>query len=250
MSDDNNFYEAFWDQKSDGWSPQDKSISTLERTLFIDNFPKGGLILDYGCGDGSHSGVCLKAEGFKYVGVDIAESALDACRKKTLEVVKFNADFTIPIAGQSADGVVCFEVMEHVFEPAKALNEIARLLKPGCALVGSVPNVAFIGNRLLLLLGIFNPGGSPLTSLRRPWADPHIRFFSCRATKSFLEEGGFNNIVVMGAEFSFLYLPRLYKATGILRKLLSVIGKPIAWLGLKVPSMFSPRVYFVARKAH
>jgi SAM-dependent methyltransferase len=38
---------------------------------------------------------------------------------------------SLPIADQCIDGVVCLEVIEHVPDPALALKEIARVLRPG-----------------------------------------------------------------------------------------------------------------------
>lgn len=37
----------------------------------------------------------------------------------------------LPIADQCVDGVICLEVIEHVPDPACAVKEIARVLKPG-----------------------------------------------------------------------------------------------------------------------
>jgi SAM-dependent methyltransferase len=45
----------------------------------------------------------------------------------------------LPFADDSFDGAVTFQVLEHVSEPDRALNEIARVLVPGGTLVGSVP---------------------------------------------------------------------------------------------------------------
>ncbi|MCP1373433.1 class I SAM-dependent methyltransferase [Dyella lutea] len=38
---------------------------------------------------------------------------------------------SLPLADQCVDGVVCLEVIEHVPDPARAITEIARVLKPG-----------------------------------------------------------------------------------------------------------------------
>lgn len=38
---------------------------------------------------------------------------------------------SLPLTDQCVDGVVCLEVIEHVPDPARALKEIARVLKPG-----------------------------------------------------------------------------------------------------------------------
>ena len=45
----------------------------------------------------------------------------------------------LPIADQCADGVVCLEVIEHVPDPARAVMEIARVLKPGGTAWVSMP---------------------------------------------------------------------------------------------------------------
>jgi ubiquinone/menaquinone biosynthesis C-methylase UbiE len=45
----------------------------------------------------------------------------------------------LPFGDASVDAVVLSEVLEHVAEPAEALREIHRILRPGGRLVGSVP---------------------------------------------------------------------------------------------------------------
>lgn len=45
----------------------------------------------------------------------------------------------LPIADNSVDAVACFEVMEHLSDPDRALSEIRRVLKPGGMAVLSMP---------------------------------------------------------------------------------------------------------------
>lgn len=45
----------------------------------------------------------------------------------------------LPFATESAGGVICKEVLEHVFEPERAVAEMHRVLKPGGLLYCSVP---------------------------------------------------------------------------------------------------------------
>lgn len=45
----------------------------------------------------------------------------------------------LPLADQCVDGVVCLEVIEHVPDPARAIKEIARVLKPGGTAWVSMP---------------------------------------------------------------------------------------------------------------
>lgn len=249
MAQKKDFYDEFWTEtEAAGWTPRDREIAPFERGLFHSRIRPQGYVLDFGCGDGSHSAPYLTSAGFRYVGIDVSDRALKSCSEAGYDVLKFNSDFSIPSRRDVFDAVICFEVLEHVFEPRDAGEEILRVLKPGGVLIGSVPNIAFLGNRALLAFGMFCPGGSPLTSLKRPWADPHIRFFTPTTIEAFLREVGFADIEVIGTDFSLLLLPRLYKSTGILRGVLKAISYPIAALGRAYPSLFTSRVYFVARK--
>lgn len=45
----------------------------------------------------------------------------------------------LPIAGDSCDAVICFNVLEHVLDYGAALSEMRRVLRPGGALYGRVP---------------------------------------------------------------------------------------------------------------
>mgnify|MGYP001370262344 CR=1 FL=1 len=47
----------------------------------------------------------------------------------------------LPVADGSFDAVVCTEVLEHVAEPARVLDELARVLRPGGTVLITVPFV-------------------------------------------------------------------------------------------------------------
>jgi ubiquinone/menaquinone biosynthesis C-methylase UbiE len=50
----------------------------------------------------------------------------------------------MPFPDASFGTVVCTEVLEHIPEPARALAEIERVLRPGGMLIGSVPAHSWI----------------------------------------------------------------------------------------------------------
>jgi SAM-dependent methyltransferase len=52
----------------------------------------------------------------------------------------------MPFENDSFDYVICFEIMEHVQNPFRAINEIHRVLKPGGKFVGSAPFMHEIHN--------------------------------------------------------------------------------------------------------
>jgi SAM-dependent methyltransferase len=50
----------------------------------------------------------------------------------------------IPAPDESFDAVLCSEVLEHVPDPTRALDEFARLLRPGGKLIITAPFASFV----------------------------------------------------------------------------------------------------------
>jgi SAM-dependent methyltransferase len=78
-------------------------------------------VLDVGCG-GKPYFPLFAPYAEEYVGVD----AVDGAAVDDVAVAE-----ELPYEDASFDVVVCTQVLEHVDEPARALSEIARVLKPG-----------------------------------------------------------------------------------------------------------------------
>jgi len=227
---------------------QEHPHNKFEENFLARLLPPGSRVLDFGCGDGCHVGAYITEGQHSYVGVDVSEAAVRACKRKGLDALCYSPDGPLPFQDETFDVVISFEVFEHLFNPQRAVAEILRILRNGGLFVGSVPNVVFMGNRLLMALGYFSPGGSPATSLKRPWVDPHIRFFAEKSLARFLRESGFEAVRILGASFSFTQFPLLYRSSGILKTALQHLSKPVGLLGQWYTSLFSPTLYFVARK--
>ncbi len=92
-----------------------------------------GTVVDLGCGTRPYEADIL-AHAARYVGVDW---------NKTLHGLQADvaADVSrpLPLRAGAADGVVAFEVLEHLPEPAMMLAEAHRVLAPGGVLLLSVP---------------------------------------------------------------------------------------------------------------
>lgn len=93
-----------------------------------------GVILDFGCGSKPYEQLFLNAE--KYIGIDIKVSGHN---HKDSKVDFFYNGETIPFEDNSFDCVVCFEVLEHVFNIDDVCREIARVLKPNGLFLGTIP---------------------------------------------------------------------------------------------------------------
>ena len=101
-------------------------------------------ILDAGCGTGS----ILKQLGnpAKNVGVDLAPEAVSFCRQRGLTNVQQADICALPFANASFDAVICSSVLYHqwVKDPAVAVRELHRVLRPGGLLLLNVPALRFL----------------------------------------------------------------------------------------------------------
>ncbi len=99
------------------------------------------VVADLGCGTGNVS-ECLSPYVERVVAVDSSLPMLDAARKRlsgraNIEFWAGNME-SLPLADGSVDVAVCVLVLHHLEEPAAAVREMARVLRPekgGVALV-------------------------------------------------------------------------------------------------------------------
>ena len=99
-------------------------------------------VLDAGCGIGYGTRLLAQGGAQRVTGVDIAADALREAEAQPLETAEYvEGDIQqLPFHDDSFDVVVCFEAIEHVPRPEEALDELARVLRPGGRLLVSSPN--------------------------------------------------------------------------------------------------------------
>jgi len=113
-------------------------------------------ILDVGCADGSRT--LRMAKYFmipttRTYGLDINKTYIDQCRNLFhVEMVDLEID-RIPYEDEKFDLVVCNQVLEHLKNYNKVLEEIIRVTKPGGYIMIGIPNLAHLINRFYLLFG-------------------------------------------------------------------------------------------------
>jgi ubiquinone/menaquinone biosynthesis C-methylase UbiE len=110
----------------------------------------GNRIVDIGCGEGITLEKLVKLyPGKQVIGIDSEPENIDICQKHGL-TVQYGTVYNLPFEAGSVDCVLFFEVIEHLNEPEKALEEIYRVLKPGGRLILIFPNDwMFMVSRLL-----------------------------------------------------------------------------------------------------
>lgn len=215
------YYDDYWSGTT-SWRPTDPLDDELRGWLSRTVRP-GLRVLDVGCGDGSRYGEDLARAGVRLHGVDVSGIAVAEARRRGLDASRAALDEPLPFADGAFDAAICLEVLEHLVDPEFAAREIRRVLHPGGALLVSVPNTAHWRTRLeLMLVGRFDPKGSPATARRFPWRDPHLRFFTARSLADMLGDAGFDVVDQGGLDTQFL------NAAPLLRRL--VRPRRMAWL--------------------
>lgn len=128
-------------------------IGSLQRELLVRYGPyrevwrRGpGKLLDVGCGTGDLAAV-FGRHGWQAHGIEPSEQAAEHARAAGVAVVTGTlADAPWPEA--SFDAIVFNHSLEHIPDPAEALAQAARLLRPGGVLAIAVPNFGSWHRRL------------------------------------------------------------------------------------------------------
>lgn len=175
--------------------------------LFQAAIGRGRRVLDLGCRSGALTRHFL--EGNAVVGLDVDAAALARAEVLGIEPVRANVEEPLPFEDASFEAVVAGELFEHLQFPDAVVAEIARVLRTGGVLVGSVPNAFRLQSRLRFLLG------------RAPEDDPtHLRMYSPDAVRVLLAAFDDVRLEFVGGRYRRIH-PRL-----LARDLVFTASKP------------------------
>ncbi len=143
---------------------------------------RGRVFVD-GCGLGTYLEK-LAAEANSAIGLDIEHERTLQAKQKTPRVVCGAGEF-LPFPAGTFDLILSHEVLEHVQDDGKAIQEIVRTLKPGGRLVLFCPNRGYpFETHGMYWRGKYKFGNIPLINyLPRRWRDklaPHVQVYTRR----------------------------------------------------------------------
>ena len=126
-------------------------------------------------------GPALLQRGCRYVGVDVAETAVRHAQGAGLDAQLIKDGSELPFEDGEFDAAFMVEVLEHLFAPHLAVAEVQRVLRPGGTLLVTTPN------RLT-----FSPGrDTPLNPF-------HTRELDPRELAGLVGAAGFGHVDVRG----------------------------------------------------
>jgi len=129
---DGKFYESNPFGARD-WSNPAEVEEGVENDIkdLLKNISKQALIIDVGAGTGRVSNY-LGMHGFQnVVSLDYSLTSLKQVEKNSNNLCVWGNNLRIPVASNSFDLVISTGVIHHTPDPARALSECARIVKPG-----------------------------------------------------------------------------------------------------------------------
>jgi SAM-dependent methyltransferase len=129
-----------WAAQAEAWAAwADERHEDDVLPLFSELLPRDARrALDLGCGEGRLTRE-LRRRGYDAVGVDVARALVElACTRDPLGDYRVAAAERLPFEDASFDLIVAFNVLMSVDEPARAVDETARVLVAGGRLCASI----------------------------------------------------------------------------------------------------------------
>jgi len=144
-------------------------------------------LIDFGCATG-YLAQLLKSKGCQVTGVEVNSKAAEIAEQYCEQVIVADLDFVSLaeiLPGQVFDVAVFGDILEHLRDPWKLLEETRQLLKPEGYVVASIPNIAHGAIRLALLQGRFEYMEVGILD------NTHLRFFTRKTVEELFAHCGY-----------------------------------------------------------
>ncbi|PMB44075.1 methyltransferase [Fischerella thermalis CCMEE 5330] len=144
-------------------------------------------VIDFGCATGYFARL-VSSKGCRVTGIEINAKAAKIAEKYCEKVIVADLDFVNlkdVLTETKFDIAVFGDVLEHLRNPWKVLEETRELLQPGGYVIASIPNIAHGAIRLALLQGKFEYTEFGILD------NTHLRFFTRQTVTELFERSGY-----------------------------------------------------------
>jgi glycosyltransferase involved in cell wall biosynthesis len=199
-------------------------------TFALNAVPNGSRVLDIGAGPGGLATELLK-KGCEVTVVDQFAARVDSDK---VRVIRQDLDADLNFDVSQHDVLLMLDIIEHLRQPERFLEQLRQQFGyERKTLVLTTPNIAFIVQRLMLLLGQFNYGKAGILD------STHTRLFTFRTLRRLLSDEGFRIKEIKGVPAPF---PKVL-GTGWLGKAALRVNQGLIGLSR---SLFSYQIYVEA----
>jgi SAM-dependent methyltransferase len=162
-------------------------------------------ILDVGTADGLMlAALKQKLNGATFLGIDYSLKLLQAAPVNG--ALKMQADaLSLPFRAKLADAVIATAVIEHVADPARLVQECARVLRPHGLLILTTPDPLM--DRVATAIGLLKDSG-------------HQETFNLKKLRALCQENGFDVVEAR----KFMFSPIGFPAEKTIERLLGPFG--------------------------
>lgn len=164
-----NLFQRYWHWK------RFKEVLALVKSI-------NGSFLDVGCHAGTFTEkIISKVKSKKVYGVDISPSAIKLIKQRLPGGEFLVADaHKLPYQNDFFDAVFCIEMLEHVDDPIKVLNEIKRVIKKNKRIYILVPTESKLFKLIWVLWTLYYP----------VWRHAHVQDFKDGGLEKLIKEIG------------------------------------------------------------
>jgi glycosyltransferase involved in cell wall biosynthesis len=177
------FYERKYDSGCRRGLYESKLGFTSPASAAFERIPSGSVVLDLGSSDG-HLAKALRRKECRVIGVDRHQpETVDNFD----EFIRWDLDDGLPPVDGAIDVVLLADVIEHLRSPEDFADALARFCVEHDVrdVLVSTGNVAFVVQRVMLLLGQFNYGPRGILDMT------HTRLFTARTIRRLFRQAGF-----------------------------------------------------------
>jgi 2-polyprenyl-3-methyl-5-hydroxy-6-metoxy-1,4-benzoquinol methylase len=164
--------------------------SRLRKALAAFERERGrGPLLDVAAGSGL-AAEALAAQGWTVTGLDLSAQLVEQIRARPGVHEALQHDLSagpLPFGDGTFAAVFAGEIIEHLVDTRRFLDELRRVLRPGGLLVLTTPNLASFENRVRLLFGVY-----PAWLEYELSSQGHVRAYTKRTLRSHLRATGFS----------------------------------------------------------